>query len=88
MRPAQGAVAGIDVQVADLAAANHWQVGRCGGAQASPVLGTAYIGCTGEKLLHAPHDRLATRRVELAVVACQLGGARNPQAIFSAAISI
>ena len=86
MRPAQGAVAGIEIQISDFAAANHWQVGRRGRAQAGPILGAAGVCCPGKKLLHTPHNRLATHQIELTVITSKLCGPGNAQAVFNTAI--
>src|SRR5450830_1010364 len=44
MGPAQCAVTGVDPELADFGLANVGDVGRCGRAQAGPVVGLAALG--------------------------------------------
>ncbi len=81
MGPAQRAVAGVQEQVGDGRASDQRHIAGRGGAQAAPELGAPGIAGAGEQLLHAPHDGLATHGVQVAVVAVELGRARNAQAV-------
>src|SRR5262245_60794513 len=82
--PAERAVAGVEVQVADLAASDVRHVRRRSRPQPRPELRAARVGGAGEELLHAPHDRLAAHAVERAAVAAELRGAGDAQAVAQA----
>jgi hypothetical protein len=86
MRPAQRAVAGVEEQVVQFRAADQRHIAGRGGAQAGPELRLARVARTGKELLHAAHDGLAAHLVQVAVVAVELGRARNAQAVAAASL--
>jgi hypothetical protein len=85
VRPAQRAVAGVEKQIRQLAFADDGHVAGGGRAQARPVAGLAGIARSWEELLHTAHNGLAAHAVQVAVIAVELCGARNAQAVAAGA---
>src|SRR5262249_14035951 len=78
-RPAQRAVAGVEVEVRIAGPADQRDVRRRGGAQARPVRGARRIDRRTEPLDRAARERLAAQRIELETVARQLRGSGDAQ---------
>jgi hypothetical protein len=86
VRPAQRAVAGVEVKIGQFAFANDRHVARGCRAQARPEAGLRGIPCARKQLFHAAHDGFAAHAVQIAVIAVELCRARNAQA-YSSSVS-